>query len=137
MCFRYKRKGSSSLGLDPRRQQVSWEESESKKQKSGDKKKAADRYFSTVSRQLLRSEPPVSTLPTIPESSDIIKSTSFLPLDGVEEKKGVEAGKRFCHFEAGYTQQYCCGHLQISDTHKFLLSSDLKHLLLQIRCQTA
>uniref|UniRef100_A0A7N5ZT17 NRDE-2, necessary for RNA interference, domain containing n=1 Tax=Anabas testudineus TaxID=64144 RepID=A0A7N5ZT17_ANATE len=81
---RYKRKGSSSLGLDPRRQQVSWEESESKKQKSGDKKKAADRYFSTVSRQLLRSEPPVSTLPTIPESSDIIKSTSFLPLDGVK-----------------------------------------------------
>uniref|UniRef100_A0A3Q3RCK2 NRDE-2, necessary for RNA interference, domain containing n=1 Tax=Monopterus albus TaxID=43700 RepID=A0A3Q3RCK2_MONAL len=78
---RYKRKGSSSLGLDPRRQEVSWEESESsKKQKGVDKKKTADRYFSTVSRQLLKAEPPVLTLPTIPECSDVIKSTPFLPL---------------------------------------------------------
>uniref|UniRef100_A0A4W6FCU8 NRDE-2, necessary for RNA interference, domain containing n=1 Tax=Lates calcarifer TaxID=8187 RepID=A0A4W6FCU8_LATCA len=70
---RYKRKGSSSLGLDPRRQGVSWEESESnKKQKGGDKNKAADRYFSKVSRQLLRSEPAVPTLPTIPHCSDVI-----------------------------------------------------------------
>uniref|UniRef100_A0A3Q3S983 NRDE-2, necessary for RNA interference, domain containing n=1 Tax=Mastacembelus armatus TaxID=205130 RepID=A0A3Q3S983_9TELE len=59
---RYKRKGSSSLGLDRRRQEVSWEESESRK-KQKDKKKTADRYFSAVSRQLLRSEIPVPTLP--------------------------------------------------------------------------
>ncbi|XP_035529629.1 nuclear exosome regulator NRDE2 [Morone saxatilis] len=86
---RYKRKGISSLGLDPRRQGVSWEEAESnKKQKGGDKKKAADRYFSTASRQLLRSEPPVPTLPTIPECDNAISSTSFLPLGDDEENKG-------------------------------------------------
>uniref|UniRef100_A0A3B4YXD0 NRDE-2, necessary for RNA interference, domain containing n=1 Tax=Stegastes partitus TaxID=144197 RepID=A0A3B4YXD0_9TELE len=52
---RYKRKGHSSLGLDCRRQEVSWEDTETnKKQKGGSSKKGADRYFSTVSRQLLR-----------------------------------------------------------------------------------
>ncbi|XP_070776652.1 nuclear exosome regulator NRDE2 [Enoplosus armatus] len=92
---RYKRKGSSSLGLDPRRQGVSWEESESnKKQKGGDKKKAADRYFSTASRQLLRSEPPVPTLPTISECSDAVSPTSFLPLGDDEGNKGGEMGDR-------------------------------------------
>ncbi|TKS86300.1 Protein NRDE2 -like protein [Collichthys lucidus] len=92
---RYKRKGSSSLGLDPRRQGVSWEESESnKKQKGGDKKKAADRYFSAVSRQLLRSEPPVPTLPTISERVDATSSTSFLLLGDDEESKTGETGNR-------------------------------------------
>eukprot|EP00064_Thunnus_orientalis_P022416 superscaffoldBa00007516_g22612 len=94
---RYKRKGRSSLGLDPRRQEVSWDESESnKKQKGGDKKKAADRYFSTVSRQLLRSQHPVPTLPTIPECSDVVSPTSFLPLgdDDEGENKGGETGDR-------------------------------------------
>lgn len=84
------------MGLDPRRQGLLWEESESKKkQKGGDKKRAADRYFSAVSRQLLRSEPPAPTLPTIPECSDAIRPTSFLPLGDDEEKKGGEPGKRF------------------------------------------
>ena len=94
MCSRYRRKGSSSLGLDPRRQGVTWEESESnKKQKGSDKKKtAADRYFSSVSRQLLRSELPVPTLPTIPECSD---ATSFLPLGDDLENKGGDMGERF------------------------------------------
>ncbi|KAF1375128.1 hypothetical protein PFLUV_G00236260 [Perca fluviatilis] len=91
---RYKRKGSSSLGLDLRRQGISWEESESnKKQRGGDKKRAADRYFSTVSRQLLRSEPPIPTLPTIPERGDAIGPASFLPL-GDQENKGAETGDR-------------------------------------------
>lgn len=86
------------MGLDPRRQGVSWEESESnKKQKGGDKKKAADRYFSAVSRQLLKSEPPVPTLPTIPECSDASCLTSFLPLGDDEGKKGGEIGERFSH----------------------------------------
>ncbi|XP_040917321.1 nuclear exosome regulator NRDE2 [Toxotes jaculatrix] len=93
---RYKRKGSSSLGLDSRRQGVSWEESESnKKQKGGDKKKAADRYFSTLSRQLLRSESAVPTLLRSPDCSDVISSTSFLPLgDDEGENKGGETGNR-------------------------------------------
>ncbi|KAM8737726.1 nuclear exosome regulator NRDE2 [Acanthopagrus schlegelii] len=92
---RYKRKGSSSLGLDPLKQGVSWEESESNKRHKGvDKKKAADRYFSTVSRQLLRSEPPVPTLPTIPDCSDAISPTSFLPLGDNEDNKEEETGVR-------------------------------------------
>lgn len=96
MCTRYRRKGSSSLGLDPRRQGVSWEESESnKKHKGGDRKKAADRYFSAVSRQLLRSEPPAPTLPRVPERSDAVGPSSFLPLGDNEENKGGETGKRF------------------------------------------
>ncbi|KAG7509979.1 NRDE2-like [Solea senegalensis] len=88
---RYKRKGSSSMGLDPRRQGVSWDESESnKKQKSGDKKKVADRYFSAVSRQLLRSEAALPTLPKAPDCSDVISSTSFLSLsvDDVKNNGG-------------------------------------------------
>uniref|UniRef100_UPI0037E6FD03 nuclear exosome regulator NRDE2 n=1 Tax=Semicossyphus pulcher TaxID=241346 RepID=UPI0037E6FD03 len=92
---RYKRKGYSSLGLDPRRQGVSWDDTESnKKQKGADKKKATDRYFSTVSRQVLRSEPPVPALATIPECSDAISHPSFLPLENVKENKGGEMGDR-------------------------------------------
>ncbi|KAK1893452.1 Nuclear exosome regulator NRDE2 [Dissostichus eleginoides] len=95
MCSRYRRKGHSSLGLDPRKQGVSWEVSESnKKQKGRDKKKAADRYFSTVSRQLLRSEPLVPTLPTIPKDGNAISTSSFLPLGGDEESKGGKTGDR-------------------------------------------
>lgn len=83
------------MGLDPRRQVVSWEEP-NKKQK--DKKKAAaDRYFSTVSRQLLRSEPPAPTLPKAPECSKDISPTSFLPLADDEGNKEGETGKRFSH----------------------------------------
>ncbi|XP_071761867.2 nuclear exosome regulator NRDE2 [Centroberyx gerrardi] len=80
---RYRRKGSSALGLDPRNQEISWDESEpNKKKKGGDKKRGADRYFSSASRHLLRSEPPVPSLPRIPECADIISPTSFLPLGG-------------------------------------------------------
>lgn len=89
------------------RQEISWDESESsKKQKSTDKKKAADRYFSTASRQLLRSEPPVLTGPTQPESIDVIKSASIISLGEDKEKKGEETGGRFrhclCHCKTGY-----------------------------------
>uniref|UniRef100_A0A8D3AJ49 NRDE-2, necessary for RNA interference, domain containing n=1 Tax=Scophthalmus maximus TaxID=52904 RepID=A0A8D3AJ49_SCOMX len=82
---RYKRKGSSSLGLHPRSQGVSWQESESnKKQKGGDKKKAADRYFSAVSRQLLRSESAVPILPkgenNRGETGDRVQTSSVNPL---------------------------------------------------------
>ncbi|XP_068574148.1 nuclear exosome regulator NRDE2 [Cebidichthys violaceus] len=92
---RYKRKGSSSLGLDPRKQGVNWEElASNKKQKGGDRKKAADRYFSAVSRQLLRSEPPAPMLPRVPEHGDAVGPSSFLPLGDDEENKGGETGVR-------------------------------------------
>lgn len=80
------------MGLDPRRQGVSWDESESNKKQKGGNKKAADRYFSTVSRQLLRSEPPVPTLPIIPEGSEALSPASFLPLGDEEANKGRESG---------------------------------------------
>ncbi|KAK2826353.1 hypothetical protein Q5P01_020567 [Channa striata] len=92
---RYKRKGCSLLGLDHRRQEVIWEESESnKKPKSADKKKATDRYFSTVSQQLLRSGPPVPTSSTMPEGGDLSKCSSFLPLADDVEQKRVESGDK-------------------------------------------
>ncbi|XP_023150758.2 nuclear exosome regulator NRDE2 isoform X1 [Amphiprion ocellaris] len=92
---RYRRKGSSSLGLDCRKQEVSWENTETnKKQKGGSSKKGADRYFSTVSRQLLRSELPVPVLPMIPDCSHSC-ITSFLPLgDNGGENKGRDPGTR-------------------------------------------
>ncbi|XP_056282984.1 nuclear exosome regulator NRDE2 isoform X2 [Pseudoliparis swirei] len=87
---RYRRKGSSSLGLDPRRQGVSWEVSAShKKQKGGDRKKAADRYFSAVNRKLLSSETPTPTLPKAPVCDDAISLTPFILLGADDEKKGV------------------------------------------------
>uniref|UniRef100_A0A3Q0S868 NRDE-2, necessary for RNA interference, domain containing n=1 Tax=Amphilophus citrinellus TaxID=61819 RepID=A0A3Q0S868_AMPCI len=79
---RYKRKGSSALGLESHRQGVSWEDSETtnKKKKGGDSKKAADRYYSTVNRQLLKSAPPLPALPATPDGSDATTSAFFLPL---------------------------------------------------------
>ncbi|KAM3871296.1 nuclear exosome regulator NRDE2 [Diretmus argenteus] len=92
---RYRRKGRSSLGLDSRIQEVSWEKSEpNKKQKGGDKKRAVGRYFSSASHQLLRSEPTVPTLPRIPDCAGIISSTSFLPLGGEEGEGRRETGER-------------------------------------------
>nr|XP_057946402.1 nuclear exosome regulator NRDE2 [Doryrhamphus excisus] len=87
---RYKRKGRSSLGLDPRRQEVSWEESSKKK----DKKKGADRYFSAGCRQLLRSELPLPLLPKVLEGSDVANASVFLSLGGTGgEKKGETGGE--------------------------------------------
>ncbi|XP_007575926.1 protein NRDE2 homolog isoform X1 [Poecilia formosa] len=82
---RYRRKGSSSLGLDFRRQGVSWEDSETKKKKKvGVNGNAADRYFSVATRKLLRAAPPVPVIPATPESGDVLNSTSFLPLGDAE-----------------------------------------------------
>ncbi|XP_054652067.1 nuclear exosome regulator NRDE2 isoform X2 [Dunckerocampus dactyliophorus] len=86
---RYKRKGRSSLGLDPCRQEVSWEDSSKKK----DKKKGADRYFSTGCRQLLRSELPLPVVPRVLEGSDVASASLFLPLGDTErENKGKTGG---------------------------------------------
>lgn len=85
------------LGLDPRRQGVSWEESESSK-KHKDKKKAEDRYFSKVTHQMLKSEPALHISPTNPDCSDVISSSHFLPLgDDVGQSNGKQTGKRLSH----------------------------------------
>ncbi|CAL8285667.1 unnamed protein product [Lota lota] len=84
---RYRRKGTSSLGLDPRFQGITWEESEQsakKKKKADVKRRAADRYFSTVSQQLLRSEPALPTLPRIGAGDDAPRIIDFLTLGGEE-----------------------------------------------------
>ncbi|KAK5617501.1 hypothetical protein CRENBAI_005187 [Crenichthys baileyi] len=83
---RYRRKGSSTLGLDLHRQGVSWEdyETKKKKKKAGVSGNAADRYFSVATRKLLRAEPPVSVLPAMAEGCDASNTTSFLPLGNVE-----------------------------------------------------
>ncbi|KAM6973261.1 nuclear exosome regulator NRDE2 [Aplochiton taeniatus] len=92
---RYRRKGSSSLGLDRRTQEVSWAESEpNQKQKGGDKKKRTERYFSSANRQLLRAETPASVLPRAPEASNSPNPLSFIPLAGWEEEKLEKAETR-------------------------------------------
>lgn len=104
---RYKRKGNSTLGLDPRKQEVSWEESESNKKRKGTNKKAADRYYSAVSRQMLKSEAPVSIFPTISESSATTSPASFLLLTDEENMKR-EAGRRFIHNRLCSTNKSTC-----------------------------
>ncbi|KAM9777889.1 nuclear exosome regulator NRDE2 [Neosynchiropus ocellatus] len=89
---RYKRKGNSSLGVDPRKQEVSWEDSEStKKQKSKQKRKLEGRYFSSASRQLLKDENPVATLPKTP-SSNVLSDVTFIPVEEDWDEKKKEAG---------------------------------------------
>lgn len=97
LFFRYKRKGFSSLGLELGKQQVTWDDS-NKKSKGGSKKEA-DRYFSTVSRQLLSSQRSVSALPVILESSDATVLTTFLPLGNDEENKDKETGRQRYQFQ--------------------------------------
>lgn len=96
VCSRYKRKGNSTLGLDPRKQEVSWEESDSNKKRKSMKKKAADRYYSAVSHQMLKTEAPVSIFPTISEYSATTSPASFLLLTDEENIKR-EPGRRCSH----------------------------------------
>lgn len=96
VLFRYKRKGNAALGLDPRKQQVNWEESESNKKRKVMNKKAADRYYSAVSRHMLKSEAPVSIVPTISECSATTSPASFLLLTEEENMKR-EPGRRYSH----------------------------------------
>lgn len=85
------------MGLDPRKQEVSWEESQSKKKKKGTNKKAADRYYSAVNRQMLKSEALVSIFPTNSECSGATGPALFLPLTDNEENTKGQPGRRFSH----------------------------------------
>ncbi|CAN9502574.1 unnamed protein product [Ophioblennius macclurei] len=87
---RYKRKGSSCLGINSRAQGVSWEEStKNKKQKGGDGKHAADRYFSRSSQQLLRTELPTQVTAASLDDSGPTGPASFVPFsDNDTENKG-------------------------------------------------
>uniref|UniRef100_A0AAV2JD92 NRDE-2, necessary for RNA interference, domain containing n=1 Tax=Knipowitschia caucasica TaxID=637954 RepID=A0AAV2JD92_KNICA len=87
---RYRRKGSSVLGVDPRRQGVVWDDPGSDK-KLKDKKKrrgvgcGEERYFSTACRQLLLSELPVLIAPTATSVNIDIKGEPFLALCDTKE----------------------------------------------------
>lgn len=83
------------MGLDPRKQEVSWEESQSKKKKKGTNKKAADRYYSAVNRQMLKSEALVSIFPTNSECSGATGPVLFLPLTDDQENTKGPPGRRF------------------------------------------
>lgn len=89
------------MGLDPRKQEVSWEESQSKKKKKGTNKKAADRYYSAVNRQMLKSEALVSIFPTNSECSGATGPALFLPLADDEENTKGPPGRRFSHKRLG------------------------------------
>jgi len=91
------------LGLDSRRQEVSWEESDTKKKRrAGDSKKSTDRYFSAASQRLLRSELPVPVLPVTPDGNSAISSAYFLALgDDEGDNKGRGTGK----FRTKYTKK--------------------------------
>lgn len=82
------------MGLDPGRQEIRWEDTK-KKHKGGDKKKGTDRYFFPACRLLLRSQPPLQTLPRVCESSDVTNSNPFLPLEDIVGESEGQPGKKF------------------------------------------
>ncbi|XP_030630214.1 protein NRDE2 homolog [Chanos chanos] len=81
---RYKRKGSSSLGLDSKTQAVSWND-------SGPEKKRVDRkperYFSSSFRQVLRSD----GQPALPALTEPLTNTPFIPLPAYPEDQNPAA----------------------------------------------
>ncbi|KAG9336654.1 hypothetical protein JZ751_003001 [Albula glossodonta] len=85
---RYKRKGNSALGLDPKTQRVSWVEPGLEK-KWVDRK--PDRYFSRAARQLLSSVG-CPTHPRLPEPRESLAATHFIPVPPCAEAV-VEAGQ--------------------------------------------
>ncbi|KAF5900776.1 protein NRDE2 isoform X1, partial [Clarias magur] len=80
---RYRRKGSSALGLDSRTQSVRWEDSAPDKKR---KEKRDERYFSPSNRRLLTCEaPPTLSAPPI-DSTPSTDPASFIPLPPCKEE---------------------------------------------------
>ncbi|MCI4383036.1 hypothetical protein PGIGA_G00021890 [Pangasianodon gigas] len=80
---RYKRKGSSALGLDSRTQGVLWEDSAPDRKR---KEKRDERYFSPSNRRFLSSETP-PTLSAPPTDSTLSTDpASFIPLPPCKEE---------------------------------------------------
>lgn len=80
---RYRRKGSSALGLDSRTQIVRWEDSAPDKKH---KEKRDERYFSPSNRRLLSCEaPPILSAPPT-DSTLSTEPASFIPLPPCKEE---------------------------------------------------
>lgn len=126
------------MGLDTRRQGISWDDSETKKkQKASDSKKGADRYFSVVNRRLLRSDTPLTVLSKYP---DAITSSSYLRLsDGEEENERRKTGTEPLHSKQDTVAQgrdlasHVCFYLFIV----MLATSDLFHMAADDRTQAS
>nr|XP_015205763.1 PREDICTED: protein NRDE2 homolog [Lepisosteus oculatus] len=78
---RYKRKGNCPLGLNPKTQGVTWDDSASEKKK-GEKRQAQERYFSRAGRQLLSAE----GAPVRPRAEPPSPRGGFLPLPDCPEE---------------------------------------------------
>uniref|UniRef100_A0A3B5M2T3 Uncharacterized protein n=1 Tax=Xiphophorus couchianus TaxID=32473 RepID=A0A3B5M2T3_9TELE len=110
---RYRRKGSSCLGLDFRRQGVSWEDSETKKKKKkvAVNGNAADRYFSVATRKLLRAAPPVPVVPTSVNPLGVYDSSTSLWMQGKgpllqDDVKQVTETEEKSEYVAGRTEEF-------------------------------
>ncbi|KAJ8411767.1 hypothetical protein AAFF_G00154050 [Aldrovandia affinis] len=82
---RYKRKGSSALGLNPKTQSVSWAEPGPGGKKRPDRK--PERYYSHGARQLLRSAGH-PTRPSAPDSGGSLAAAHFIPVPPCTEEAG-------------------------------------------------
>ncbi|XP_064179184.1 nuclear exosome regulator NRDE2 isoform X2 [Anguilla rostrata] len=89
---RYRRKGSSALGLNPKTQSVSWAEpgSEKKTDRKADRK--SERYFSRGARQLLGSRG-LPARPSVPGPGASLVAAHFIPVPPCLEEEG-QAGPR-------------------------------------------
>lgn len=77
--IRYKRKGDSCLGINPRKQCISWEGTSTEKKRSH---KHVERYFTKKSVGLMNIDGVAISSKTEPPSSE---SISFIPVKGAED----------------------------------------------------
>lgn len=80
---RYKRKGSSALGLDSRTQGVCWEDSAIDRKR---KEKRDERYFSPSNRRLFSAEAPPTLSAPHTDSTQSTDPASFIPLPLCKEE---------------------------------------------------
>ncbi|KAG5857759.1 hypothetical protein ANANG_G00022780 [Anguilla anguilla] len=88
---RYRRKGSSALGLNPKTQSVSWAEPGSEKKKTDRKAdRKSERYFSRGARQLLGSRG-LPARPSVPGPGASLVAAHFIPVPPCVRRRGKPA----------------------------------------------
>ncbi|XP_051869405.1 nuclear exosome regulator NRDE2 [Pristis pectinata] len=87
---RYKRKGDVCIGLDPKKQWITWEDSNQRKKRV---KKREDRYYSTSSLQLLSIDTvPVHCEDVLRGKTSGVAPASFIPVPDWEESDSRSSG---------------------------------------------